>query len=173
MAGSFAPLAIRLVAVFQAGASLSGNLRYVFLGGGILNALFEYALDRPAAPPAVSGAPAHLVLRWAPNDVTRRPVAHATLALSDGGHHGGMVMEVNGIEGLRELVGTHLGYSDWMEITQERVNQFADATGDHQWIHVDVERAKKESPFGGPIAHGYLTMSLAPVLFPQIMRVTG
>ena len=82
-------------------------------------------------------------------------------------------MEVNGIDGLRELVGTHLGYSDWMEITQERVNQFADATGDHQWIHVDVERAKKESPFGGPIAHGYLTMSLAPVLFPQIMRVTG
>jgi acyl dehydratase len=84
-----------------------------------------------------------------------------------------MVMEVNGIDGLRELVGTHLGYSDWMDITQERVNQFADATGDHQWIHVDVERAKKESPFGGPIAHGYLTMSLAPVMFPQIMRVTG
>jgi acyl dehydratase len=84
-----------------------------------------------------------------------------------------MVMEVNGIDGLRELVGTHLGYSDWLEVTQERVNLFAEATGDHQWIHVDVERAKKESPFGGPIAHGYLTMSLAPVLFPQIMRVTG
>jgi acyl dehydratase len=84
-----------------------------------------------------------------------------------------MATEVNGIAGLKELVGTHLGYSDWLEITQERVNTFADATGDHQWIHVDVERAKAESPFGGPIAHGYLTVSLGPVLFPQIMRVSG
>src|SRR5205807_6919584 len=57
-------------------------------------------------------------------------------------------------------VGTHLGYSDWLEITQERVNQFADATGDHQWIHVDVERAKA-GPFGGPIAHGFWTLSSA------------
>jgi len=80
---------------------------------------------------------------------------------------------VNGIAGLKELVGTHLGYSEWMEITQERVNTFADATGDHQWIHVDVERATAESPFGGPIAHGYLTLSLGPVLFPQIMTVKG
>ncbi len=84
-----------------------------------------------------------------------------------------MATEVNGIAGLKELVGTHLGYSDYMEITQERVNLFADATGDHQWIHVDVERAKAESPFGGPIAHGYLTLSLGPVLFPQIMTVKG
>ncbi|MBS1837712.1 MAG: MaoC family dehydratase [Actinobacteria bacterium] len=84
-----------------------------------------------------------------------------------------MVTTVDGIAGLKELVGTHLGYSDWLEITQERVNTFADATGDHQWIHVDVERAKAESPFGGPIAHGYLTLSLGPVLFPQIMRVDG
>ena len=60
-----------------------------------------------------------------------------------------------------------------MEITQERVNLFADATGDHQWIHIDVERAKKESPFGGPIAHGYLTLSLAPVLLPQVCISTG
>ncbi len=59
-----------------------------------------------------------------------------------------------------------------MEITQEQVNQFADATGDHQWIHVDVERAKA-GPFGGPIAHGYLTLSLAPALLPQILAVTG
>ena len=59
-----------------------------------------------------------------------------------------------------------------MEITQERVNQFADATGDHQWIHVDVERAKTE-PFGVPIAHGYLTLSLGPALFPQILKVSG
>jgi acyl dehydratase len=60
-----------------------------------------------------------------------------------------------------------------MEITQERVNLFAEATGDHQWIHVDVERAKKESPFGGPIAHGYLTLSLGPVLYPQIVAFKG
>lgn len=84
-----------------------------------------------------------------------------------------MATEVNGIDGLKALVGTHLGYSGWLEITQERVNTFADATGDHQWIHVDVERAKKESPFGGPIAHGYLTLSLAPRLFPEIMTVSG
>ena len=84
-----------------------------------------------------------------------------------------MTKEINGISGLKELVGTHLGYSDYMEITQERVNTFAEATGDHQWIHVDPERAAKESPFGGPIAHGYLTLSLGPVLAPQIMTVTG
>ncbi len=80
---------------------------------------------------------------------------------------------VQGKAELVTLVGEHLGYSDWMEITQERVNQFADATGDHQWIHIDAERAKKESPFGGPIAHGYLTLSLAPVLLPQVMITTG
>ena len=74
---------------------------------------------------------------------------------------------------VKAAVGEHLGYSDWMEISQERVNQFAEATGDHQWIHVDVERATKESPFGGPIAHGYLTLSLGPVLMPQIVRTEG
>lgn len=84
-----------------------------------------------------------------------------------------MATTIQGISGLRELVGTHLGYSDYVEITQEQVNLFADATGDHQWIHVDPERAKAESPFGGPIAHGYLTLSLGPMLAPQIMRVEG
>ena len=84
-----------------------------------------------------------------------------------------MTTTVNGVAGLQELVGQHLGYSDYMEITQERVNLFADATGDHQWIHVDVERATAESPFGGPIAHGYLTLSLGPVLVPQVIRVDG
>jgi acyl dehydratase len=84
-----------------------------------------------------------------------------------------MTTVIQGIAGLKELVGSHLGYSDYLEITQERVNQFAEATGDHQWIHVDPERAKAESPFGGPIAHGYLTLSLGPVLAPQIMRVEG
>jgi acyl dehydratase len=70
------------------------------------------------------------------------------------------------------LVGTELGTSDWYEVTQERVNQFADATGDHQWIHIDIERAKKESPFGGPIAHGFLTLSLAVPLVAQVLTVT-
>ena len=84
-----------------------------------------------------------------------------------------MTTTIQGIAGLKELVGQHLGYSDYVEITQEQVNTFADATGDHQWIHVDPERAKAESPFGGPIAHGYLTLSLGPMLAPQIMRVEG
>ncbi len=84
-----------------------------------------------------------------------------------------MTTTVQGIAGLREKVGEHLGYSDFIEITQEQVNLFADATGDHQWIHVDPERATKESPFGGPIAHGYLTLSLGPMLMPQILRVEG
>ena len=74
---------------------------------------------------------------------------------------------------MKSLVGQHVGYSDWMEISQERVNLFADATGDHQWIHVDPARATRESPFGGPIAHGYLTLSLAPVLLPQAASVLG
>jgi acyl dehydratase len=69
------------------------------------------------------------------------------------------------------LVGQEVGVSDWVEITQERVNLFADATGDHQWIHVDVERATKE--IGGPIAHGYLTLSLIPFLSSSLMRITG
>ncbi|MDQ3176554.1 MAG: MaoC family dehydratase [Actinomycetota bacterium] len=79
---------------------------------------------------------------------------------------------INGIAELKSLVGEHLGYSDYVEITQERVNLFAEATDDHQWIHVDVERAES-GPFGGPIAHGYLTLSLGPMLGPQIFRVDG
>lgn len=67
-------------------------------------------------------------------------------------------------EELGALVGTEVAVSDWVEITQERVDRFAEATGDHQWIHVDVERARRESPYGGPIAHGYLTLSLVPKL---------
>ncbi len=69
------------------------------------------------------------------------------------------------------LVGQEIGVSDWLQITQERVNQFAEATGDHQWIHVDVERATRE--IGGPIAHGYLTLSLIPYLSAQILRLEG
>ncbi|MCV2490603.1 MaoC family dehydratase [Geodermatophilus sp. YIM 151500] len=80
---------------------------------------------------------------------------------------------VDGVEGVLDLVGRQLGTSDWVTITQERVDRFAEATGDDQWIHVDVERAKRESPFGGPVAHGYLTLSLLPMLIPQIVDITG
>ena len=73
---------------------------------------------------------------------------------------------------LKAAVGKQLGKSEWMEITQDRINLFADATGDHQWIHVDVERAKK-GPFGAPIAHGYLTLSLVSLFLPQIVEVRG
>jgi acyl dehydratase len=83
-----------------------------------------------------------------------------------------MTRTINGADELKALVGETLGTSDWLEITQERINLFADATGDHQWIHVDPERAK-DGPFGTTIAHGYLTISLAPVLLPQIVHVTG
>ena len=75
------------------------------------------------------------------------------------------------IEDLHTLVGQEVGVSDWLEVSQERVNQFAEATGDHQWIHVDVERATKE--MGGPIAHGYLTLSLIPFLSAGLMPVSG
>ncbi|MDZ4869801.1 MAG: MaoC family dehydratase [Alphaproteobacteria bacterium] len=70
-------------------------------------------------------------------------------------------------------VGEEMGVSEWVKIDQDRVNKFADATGDHQWIHVDVERAKKELPTGGTIAHGYLTLSLIPMLASQISRIDG
>jgi acyl dehydratase len=78
-----------------------------------------------------------------------------------------------GADEVRALIGRHLGHSDRVEITQDRVQQFAEATGDFQWIHVDVERARAESPFGGPIAHGYLTLSLIPLLLPQIVSFEG
>ncbi len=80
---------------------------------------------------------------------------------------------INGPDEMKALVGEHLGYSPYVDITQEQVNLFAEATGDHQWIHVDVEKANAESPFGGPIAHGYLTLSLGPALYPQVVTFTG
>lgn len=82
-------------------------------------------------------------------------------------------MKVVKFDEIKNLVGQETGVSDWYEITQDKVNMFADATGDHQWIHVDVERAKKELPTGGTIAHGYLTLSLIPMLSSQIMRIDG
>ena len=78
-----------------------------------------------------------------------------------------------GVDEVRAAVGRHLGWSEWVTITQEQVNTFADATGDHQWIHVDVERATAESPFGGPIAHGYLTLALTNLFLPQVVDVQG
>ncbi|MHB8328682.1 MAG: MaoC family dehydratase [Acidimicrobiales bacterium] len=83
-----------------------------------------------------------------------------------------MTTTVHAIDDFHHLAGTHLGYSDWHEIDQERVNRFAEATDDHQWIHVDPERAAA-GPFGGPIAHGYLTLSLAPVLLHEVLEVEG
>ncbi len=78
---------------------------------------------------------------------------------------------VSSLSELEAYVGKELGASDWHTITQEQIQKFADGTLDHQWIHVDVERAKKESPFGAPIAHGYLTISMAPYLLSQIVDV--
>ncbi|NLV55861.1 MAG: MaoC family dehydratase [Acidimicrobiales bacterium] len=80
---------------------------------------------------------------------------------------------LDGLDAVRAAVGTDLGTSDWVTVTQEQVGLFADATGDHQWIHVDVERARAESPFGGPIAHGYLTLALSNRFLPQIVEVRG
>jgi acyl dehydratase len=77
---------------------------------------------------------------------------------------------IGSIEDWENNVGEHLGYSSWMNISQEKINLFADATEDHQWIHVDVEKAKKESPFKTPIAHGYLSLSLIPALIPEIIE---
>jgi acyl dehydratase len=74
---------------------------------------------------------------------------------------------------LLAAVGTDLGTTDWIEITQERVDQFADATGDHQWIHVDPVRAAAESPYGGTIAHGYLTLALTNLFLPDLIEVQG
>ncbi len=83
-----------------------------------------------------------------------------------------MTITVNGLDEIRALAGKDLGHSGWLEITQERVNTFADATDDHQWIHVDPVRAA-DGPFGGPIAHGYLTLSLVIPLFNELLDVRG
>ncbi|WP_421119038.1 MaoC family dehydratase [Aquihabitans daechungensis] len=83
------------------------------------------------------------------------------------------VTTFDGIDAVRSAVGTHLGFSEWTTVTQEQVNTFAEATGDFQWIHVDVDRANAESPFGGPIAHGYLTVSLTNLFLPQVVDVQG
>ena len=82
------------------------------------------------------------------------------------------MITLKGIEDIKARIGQELGVSDWHLVTQEEINAFADVTGDHQWIHVDVERAKG-TPFGGTIAHGYYTLSLAPMLTEQILALEG
>jgi acyl dehydratase len=83
-----------------------------------------------------------------------------------------MTITVNGLAELKALAGRDLGQTGWLEITQDRVNTFAAATNDYQWIHVDPERAK-DGPFGGPIAHGYLTLSLLIPLFNELLDIQG
>ena len=80
---------------------------------------------------------------------------------------------INSYEEFEELTGKEIGVSEYLKVDQERINLFADATLDHQWIHVDTERAKKESQFGSTIAHGYLTLSLLPYLWEQIIEVNN
>ncbi|MGW5265878.1 MaoC family dehydratase [Microbispora sp. NPDC004025] len=83
-----------------------------------------------------------------------------------------MTTTAYGLDEIRALAGKDLGHSGWLEITQERVNTFADATGDHQWIHVDPDKAK-DGPFGGTIAHGYLTLSLLIPMFTELLDIQG
>ncbi|HEV2236961.1 MAG TPA: MaoC family dehydratase [Ktedonobacterales bacterium] len=84
-----------------------------------------------------------------------------------------MAAEGYTLANLGEFVGKELGVSDWLTVDQERINAFADCTGDHQWIHVDVARAQRESPFGGTVAHGYLTLSLLPAMHSQLGTIPG
>ena len=83
------------------------------------------------------------------------------------------MIEITDVSALRARVGDEIAVSDWLPITQERIQQFADATGDHQWIHLDVERAARESPFKTTIAHGFLTLSLVSVLLRDAVRIGG
>ena len=80
---------------------------------------------------------------------------------------------IKSLEELRQWVGREIAASDWLAVDQERIDRFADATGDHQWIHVDPARAKAESPFGATIAHGYLTLSLLPHMMLETLEVQG
>jgi acyl dehydratase len=84
-----------------------------------------------------------------------------------------MARVIEGIDELRKLVGQEVASSEWLEVTQQRINEFADATDDHQWIHIDVERAKTETPFKSTIAHGFLTLSLLPHLAASAFSVRG
>ena len=84
-----------------------------------------------------------------------------------------VIVKLDAPAALAGYVGKEIGVTEWVQVTQAEINQFADATGDHQWIHVDVERARKESPFKGPIAHGYFTLSKLPELISKVLAVGG
>lgn len=83
------------------------------------------------------------------------------------------MLEINSYEEFSAHLGEEIGTSEWLTVDQDRINQFADATLDHQWIHVDVERAKAESPYKSTIVHGYLTLSLLPYFWNQIIKVNN
>jgi len=83
------------------------------------------------------------------------------------------MLTIDSLNELNSHIGQEIGVTDWFPVTQERIQQFADATGDHQWIHVDVERARRESPFKTTIAHGFLTLSLLPQFMPQVVQIKG
>ena len=82
-------------------------------------------------------------------------------------------VRIAGLDQLAKLVGREIATSDWMEVSRERIAEFAEATGDHQWIHLDQERAARESPYGGVVAHGFLTLSLIPALRASAMSIEG
>ena len=83
------------------------------------------------------------------------------------------IAEIDGVEGIKELVGKQVGPGEWREVTQDDINAFADLSGDHQWIHVDLERATQESPFGGTVAHGNLTLSMIDGFRLQLIEASG
>ncbi|HEY4318102.1 MAG TPA: MaoC family dehydratase [Herbaspirillum sp.] len=83
------------------------------------------------------------------------------------------MLEIGDLEQLQQLVGSEVAVSDWLAVEQRQVDQFAEATGDRQWIHVDVERSKRELPYGGTVAHGFLTLALLPRFFSESIRMSG
>lgn len=83
------------------------------------------------------------------------------------------MLTIESLDQLKDRVGQEIGVTDWFTMTQDRINEFAEVTGDPQWIHVDVERARRESPFKTTIAHGFLTLSLLPQFMPQVMKISG
>ena len=80
---------------------------------------------------------------------------------------------INGLDELADLTGVEIGPTEWVTVTQEMVNVFSEVTGDHQWIHLDVERATRELPFGGPIVQGFLTLSLVPQFRKELVEIRG
>src|SRR5215470_10490956 len=84
-----------------------------------------------------------------------------------------MPLTLESLDILKDHIGQELGVTDWFPVTQDRIQQFAEVTGDPQWIHVDVERAQRESPFKTTIAHGFLTLSLFPQFMPQVLKIKG